>query len=271
MPISFRITHSALDKDEICIELRCILAEHDYDRFVLVSHSYGSIISSFIITDQILRPKVASALLVDPVTFLLHTPDVAYNFTVRQPRRANEWQLWYFASKDPGIAHALGRRFFWSQNVMWKKDVEGFVNDGRRLTVSLGGKDLIVNTRTLLCLKSPRMRPPQAGESARRKLRKDGRNLQLAFPKLDAWHFTAFGITFATSGPFDACTVHSPETEMQLVAALCDIVVMQTLLETLEALSLLPSHHGKIREPISANLTSTPDNSIMTDVVAIKV
>jgi hypothetical protein len=115
------------------------------------------------------------------------------------------------------------------------------------------------------------MRPPQAGESARRKLRKDGRNLQLAFPKLDAWHFTAFGITFATSGPSDACTVLSPETEMQLVAALCDIVVMQTLLETLEALSLLPSHHGKIREPISANLTSTPDNSIMTDVVAIKV
>jgi pimeloyl-ACP methyl ester carboxylesterase len=149
MPISFRITHSALDKDEICIELRCILAEHDYDRFVLVSHSYGSIISSFIITDQILRPKVASALLVDPVTFLLHTPDVAYNFTVRQPRRANEWQLWYFASKDPGIAHALGRRFFWSQNVMWKKDVEGFVNDGRRLTVSLGGKDLIVNTEAV--------------------------------------------------------------------------------------------------------------------------
>jgi hypothetical protein len=82
MPISFRITHSALDKDEICIELRCILAEHNYDRFVLVSRSYGRIISSFIITDQILRPKVASALLVDPVTFLLHTPAVAYNFTV---------------------------------------------------------------------------------------------------------------------------------------------------------------------------------------------
>jgi predicted alpha/beta hydrolase family esterase len=91
MPISFRITHSALDKDEIRIELRCILAEHDYDRFVLVSHSYGSIISPFIITDQILRPKVASALLIGPVTFLLHTPDVAYNFTVRQPRRTNEW------------------------------------------------------------------------------------------------------------------------------------------------------------------------------------
>lgn len=149
MSISFRITHSALGKEDMCAEIREIVEKHNYDRFVLVSHSYGSVISTFILADQHLRPKVASALLVDPVTFLLHTPDVAYNFTARQPRRANEWQLWYFASRDPGVAHALGRRFFWSQKVMWKGDVEDFVNDGGRLTVSLGGKDLIVNTEAV--------------------------------------------------------------------------------------------------------------------------
>lgn len=79
MPISFRITHSALNKDETCTELRQIIAEHNYDRFVPVSHSYGSVISSFIMADTMLRPKVASALFVDPVSFLLHTPNVAYN------------------------------------------------------------------------------------------------------------------------------------------------------------------------------------------------
>lgn len=149
MPISFRITHSALNNDELCAELRQILTEHNYDRFVLVSHSYGSVISTSIMADTMLRPKVASALFVDPVSFLLHTPDVAYNFTVRQPQHANEWQLWYFASKDPSIAHALGRRFFWSQNVIWRKDVKDFVNEGKRLTVSLAGKDLIVNTEAV--------------------------------------------------------------------------------------------------------------------------
>lgn len=79
----------------------------DYDRFVLASHSYGSAISKFILSDQDLRPKVASALFVDPVCFLLHTPDVAYNFTARRPQRASEWGLWYFASQDPGVAHKL--------------------------------------------------------------------------------------------------------------------------------------------------------------------
>lgn len=142
MPISFRITHSALNKDEMCTELRQIIAKQKFDRFVLVSHSYGSVISTFILADQVLRPKVASLLLVDPVSFLLHTPDVA----LRQPRHTNEWQLWYFASKDLGVAHALGRRFFRSQNVLWNRDVEDCLKEGKRLTVSLGGKDLIVNT-----------------------------------------------------------------------------------------------------------------------------
>jgi hypothetical protein len=89
---------------------------------------------------------VSSALFIDPLSFLLHAPDVAYNFTVRKPRHANEWQLWYFASKDPGVAHALGRRFYWSENVMWKEDTEDLVRKGKQVTVSLGESDLIVNT-----------------------------------------------------------------------------------------------------------------------------
>ena len=149
MPISFRITHAALGKDDMCAELHQIVAAHSYDHFVLVSHSYGSVISTHILSNACLRPMVASALLIDPVSFLLHMPDVAYNFTARKPQRANEWQLWYFASKDPGVAHSLGRRFFWGENVMWKEDAEDLIKEGRRVTVSLGGRDLIVNTEAV--------------------------------------------------------------------------------------------------------------------------
>jgi hypothetical protein len=146
MPISFRISHPALGKDDMCVELHQILTAHNYSRFVMLSHSYGSVISAHILSSPSLRPMVSSVLFIDPVSFLLHTPDVAYNFTVRKPRRANEWQLWYFASKDPGVAHALGRRFFWSENVMWKGDIKDLIREGIRVTVSLGGRDLIVNT-----------------------------------------------------------------------------------------------------------------------------
>lgn len=39
MPVSFRITHAALTKDDMCDEIRQILAKHGWEQFVLVTHS----------------------------------------------------------------------------------------------------------------------------------------------------------------------------------------------------------------------------------------
>ncbi|KAI5358298.1 putative alpha/beta hydrolase-1 [Septoria linicola] len=147
MPVSFRITHAALSKEDMCKEINTILEHHGFDRFVLVGHSYGTVGATHVLHDKVLQPKVASVLLIDPVCFLLHNPDVAYNFTVRCPKQANEWQLWYFASQDPGVAHTLGRRFFWSQNVLWLDDLLPMMDaTGMKVTVSLAGRDLIVDT-----------------------------------------------------------------------------------------------------------------------------
>ncbi len=43
-----------------------------------------------------------------------------------------------------GVSHTLFRRFFWSENILWKEDI-----GDRRVTVVLGGKDLIVDTETV--------------------------------------------------------------------------------------------------------------------------
>ncbi|KAH8809303.1 hypothetical protein F5884DRAFT_822345 [Xylogone sp. PMI_703] len=144
MPVSSRITHPALEKDAMVREVEAIVKHHGWSEFVLVSHSYGSIISTHLLKSPLTAPLVGPIVLVDPITFLLHLPDVAYNFTVRQPVHANEYLFWYFGSKDVGVAHSLGRRFFWSQNIIWKEDLEG-----RRITVVLSGKDLIVNTKAV--------------------------------------------------------------------------------------------------------------------------
>lgn len=109
MPVSFRITGEALAKDEMCDEIARILQRHGWDRFVLASHSYGSVISSQLLHSPNLSKSIGPILLIDPVSILLHLPDVAYNFTCREPKRANERQLWFFASMDQGVAHTLGR------------------------------------------------------------------------------------------------------------------------------------------------------------------
>jgi len=40
-----------------------------------------------------------------------------------------------------GVAHTLSRRFFWTENIVWKEDF-----GDRPVTAVLSGRDLIVNT-----------------------------------------------------------------------------------------------------------------------------
>lgn len=153
MPVSSRITHPALEKDVMIMEITEIIRYHGWSKFVLVSHSYGSIIAAHLLKSDQFTRLVGPTVFVDPVSFLLHLPDVAYNFIARPPARANEYQLWYFGSKDIGVAHTLARRFSWIDNIIWKEDlgVKGEKNreEGRNVTVVLSGKDLIVDTEAV--------------------------------------------------------------------------------------------------------------------------
>lgn len=146
LPISFRLSPAPLSSSELCKEISTILEHHGYSQVVLAAHSYGSVIATHLLSSPHSKDKIADLLLIDPVSILLHLPDVAYNFVRRKPHTAAEWQLWYFASMDMGVARALGRHFFWSENVVWKEDL-GL--DHRRVTVSLAGRDLIVDTEAV--------------------------------------------------------------------------------------------------------------------------
>ena len=149
LQISSRLTHPIPTREEFLQQLIKILDFHGYSRYILASHSYGSILATHILTHQALASRVSATLLIDPVTMLLHMPDVAYNFTVRKPKHANEWQLYYFASKDPGVSHTLGRHFFWSENCLWRDRIVELVQNGTRITASLASCDLIVDTETV--------------------------------------------------------------------------------------------------------------------------
>lgn len=146
MPVSFRVTHQALGRQEMCAEIDQILLKHfsPDQKFVLVSHSYGTVISTHLLKTPSIARRIGPMVLIDPVSILLHLPDVAYNFTRRKPRRANEHQLYYFASMDMGVSHTLSRHFFWNENVIWKEDLKG-----RNATVSLGGQDIIVDAEAV--------------------------------------------------------------------------------------------------------------------------
>ena len=43
-----------------------------------------------------------------------------------------------------GVSHTLFRRFYWADNILWKKDILNHC-----VTVALVGKDLIVDTKAV--------------------------------------------------------------------------------------------------------------------------
>ena len=194
LPICMHITEEPLARDAMCDAITRILNAHGLRRIVLAGHSYGTAVSAYLLRQQwgsVDRPSIpptpttplpqgprpgstnhvsnlvgdngdgrdggdliAATLLMDPIPFLLHYPAVAYNFMYRQPRYANEWQLWYFASREPDTSRALGRHFFWFESVLFREDVlrsagAPEVEDERSvmpIAVSLAGRDQIVDS-----------------------------------------------------------------------------------------------------------------------------
>ncbi|KAH9019785.1 hypothetical protein EDB84DRAFT_1670685 [Lactarius hengduanensis] len=139
LSISARITAPPLARDPVCEAIMRILNAHGLDRVVVMGHSYGTVVASEN------EPTIAAVLLSDPIPFLLHHPAVAYNFVYRHPREASEWQIWYFASRDPDTSRTLSRHLFW--------DVVGAGRAGEenkpRVAVSLGGCDQLIDARAV--------------------------------------------------------------------------------------------------------------------------
>jgi pimeloyl-ACP methyl ester carboxylesterase len=145
MPVSMRLTKPALHRDVMVAQINKILSHHGWtDKIVVAAHSYGTITAAHLLHSETMRGLIGPLVLIDPVTLSIHLGEIPYNFIYRKPRLASEHQLSYFACKDMGAAHAITRRFDWSENVLWKDELPG-----RRTTVLLSGKDIIVDTEGL--------------------------------------------------------------------------------------------------------------------------
>ncbi|KAF7795762.1 hypothetical protein EIP86_006929 [Pleurotus ostreatoroseus] len=174
LSVSMRISPPPLRREELLDALPVVLDHHRFDKFVLMGHSYGTVVQAHIMRSPELAQRVTSWLFIDPIPFLLHQPAVAYNFVYRQPQTANEWQLWYFASRDPDIARVLARYFFWTENILFKEDLVG-----RRVGVVVGGCDQIVDAEELRRYLTEEDEPTFKWES------KDGLLQVLWYPPLD--------------------------------------------------------------------------------------
>ncbi|CAK5264008.1 unnamed protein product [Mycena citricolor] len=158
LPVSMRITGPMASRQCTVEAMNDILDSLELRQVVLAAHSYGTFLAAYIVAEPAedgpvddpckdLNDKVVSLVLIDPIPILLHLPTVTYNFLYRSPRRANEWQLWYFASSDADVTRMLRRGFFWEEGCLWREDLERFIGEGssrRQVSVVIGGADQII-------------------------------------------------------------------------------------------------------------------------------
>ncbi|KAL8366796.1 hypothetical protein RB595_008753 [Gaeumannomyces hyphopodioides] len=180
LPVSTRVTIDPLAPTaQICDDVAAIAAQvrkvdpGKWDDFVLVTSSYGTMFVAPLIRHPDFGPRISGNILCDPVSLLLHLPQVAYNFTRRTPRPSirghpgwgNEWEIWWASATDAGTAHTLARRFCWRESILWREDLimglrnaemgrlkptfsgesarSGVPHVGMRTTVIQGGEDCI--------------------------------------------------------------------------------------------------------------------------------
>ncbi|KAJ9074785.1 hypothetical protein DSO57_1003063 [Entomophthora muscae] len=106
--ISMLPTDLILDHDETLQALDAMFLRHNLEKVTLVTHSYGTIVASWIIQHR--TQYLSKSLLVDPVCFMMVDPMLTYSFLYTKPKCILHEMSRFFFSTDPLISLALTKK-----------------------------------------------------------------------------------------------------------------------------------------------------------------
>lgn len=104
-------------------ETQCYEVQNRFPKMVLVAHSLGSVMSSWILKQAQYAHSIHAVVLLDPVNILLCDPTVASVFVYRDPASCLDLMMHFLLSRELFISHALSRQFSWSHNVLFIEDL----------------------------------------------------------------------------------------------------------------------------------------------------
>ncbi|CEP10089.1 hypothetical protein [Parasitella parasitica] len=100
---------------ETVLEINEMLQTYGYEKAVYVSHSLGTGVSSWILN---MAPNtVAGVVMIDPICFLLHYHNVAFNFVHRIPKTLFEHLMHFGAARELYISNYISRHFQWFETI----------------------------------------------------------------------------------------------------------------------------------------------------------
>lgn len=121
--VAHQITTSVPTAEETVTSLCGVLDADGHPQACFFAHSLGTVSVSWMLRHPEGCRRVASTMLVDPVTFLLCDPTVATTFVYNDPKDEVDFLMHYFVSRELFIANALSRHFNWSHNILFVEDL----------------------------------------------------------------------------------------------------------------------------------------------------
>ncbi|KAI9009721.1 Alpha/Beta hydrolase protein [Gaertneriomyces semiglobifer] len=119
--VSMRLTETIPTVQETVESIKSILMAAGHKKACFVGHSLGSAALSW--TTHLHKELIHSTVALDPITYLLVQPAVAYNFLHRTPTTTLELLMHYFVTRELYIAHTIRKHFSWSHNALFVQDL----------------------------------------------------------------------------------------------------------------------------------------------------
>ncbi|KAF0374515.1 Alpha/Beta hydrolase protein [Gigaspora margarita] len=114
--VSMQMVEDVPTMEETVREIEEMLISRNYPKAIFVAQSLGTVVCAWMLKEA--RKRISGLVLIDPIIFLLHYSNVAYNFKYRIPQAANE-HLFFFASSELYISHYFSRHFHWFQCILF--------------------------------------------------------------------------------------------------------------------------------------------------------
>ena len=167
-PISFSLCFEALSEEDTVHGVLEAVNQHldsvRANNLTLCGHSFGSFQLTWMINSPQLQRRIQTMVLVDPVSILLHEPDVVVNFLyarhqdgddsyIEKPcttlgklvQFLHESKIRLVASSELFVEHYLRRNFAWYNSELWLDDIPTDVN----VLVCLAKNDEITNVKKI--------------------------------------------------------------------------------------------------------------------------
>ena len=127
--VSLHVAPNVPSIDEHVGAVEQIMDENGFDGAIIVGHSFGTTVMSWLV--QAIPKRIAGAVFLDPVVFMLHLRDISFNWMYgsvtnvgHESANRGVEDIFGIVKTELFAANAVQRHFNWARNILWAHELQ---------------------------------------------------------------------------------------------------------------------------------------------------